>query len=72
MNKKQGLIDTIILIIVALIILGYFNIDLKEVFGNALVKENLVYAWKILLDALGYVWNSIVGLIQQYFPQLGA
>jgi hypothetical protein len=63
-THKGGLIDTIVLIIVALIILGFFNIDLKEIFAEPLVKNNLQYAFYLIIDGIKYVWQTLFGFIQ--------
>jgi hypothetical protein len=62
-RRNRGLIDTIVLIVIALIILGYFNIDLKQVFTEPLVAQNLKYALSILITGIHYVWETVRNLI---------
>ncbi|MBX4197769.1 hypothetical protein KW782_00340 [Candidatus Parcubacteria bacterium] len=64
-NHQSGLIDTIVLIVVALIILGYFNIDLKEIFSGPLVEENLRYALLLVIDTFKYLWNLFFAFVQK-------
>ncbi len=62
-NYKKGFVETIILIIVALIVLGYFNIDLRKVFSTPQVQENLRYGWEIAKLLYHYVKETIMPLI---------
>lgn len=52
-KNKRGLIDTVVLIVVALIILGYFKIDVREIVNTPVVKDNLHYAWELVVWAFG-------------------
>ncbi len=62
-THKGGLIDTVVLIIVALVILGIFNIDIREIFAEPLVKNNIQYAFYLVIDGIKYVWHTLFGLI---------
>ena len=44
----------IIVIIIALIVLGYFGFDLSEILNSPTVKSNLHTAWNIVLN----IWNN--------------
>lgn len=61
-NKKysRGLISTIVLIVVALIILGYYNINVETVVSSPMVRENLAYAWGAVVDGLKMGWDWII------------
>jgi hypothetical protein len=69
---KKGLIKTILLIIVALIVLGYFGFNVGDIIKSPTVQANLNTAWdfvmKIWNDYLAapclYVWNNFfVGVL---------
>lgn len=53
MNNK-GFIRTVILIVIALIVLGYFGFDVKEIINGSTVQSNLKTAWDFVL----MVWNN--------------
>ncbi|MES3031237.1 MAG: hypothetical protein V4697_02385 [Patescibacteria group bacterium] len=54
MNKEQGFIKLIIMIVVALIVLGYFGFDIKKAIESPVARTNIEYA----KDATVYVWNK--------------
>jgi len=54
-NKQQGLIKMIIVIVIAIVILSYFGLDLKNIWTSDQVQKNL-----------GYVWNLIVSIWHNY------
>ena len=71
-NDKRGVVKTVILIVIALIILGVFGYNIKDILDKPLVKDNLNYAWNgvkyvwanYLATGASYFWNNIiVGLI---------
>ncbi len=62
MKNQKGIISTIILIIVALIILGYFHISFKSILMSPLVKSNLDYAWNLFVTG----FNSFVSWIKSF------
>ncbi len=66
MKRNSGLIDSVVLIVVALIILGYFNINIKDIFSNTLVKENLNSAWNLLVVGIHQGWQYVVNLIRSF------
>lgn len=51
---NSGFVKIILLIVIGLVVLGYFGIDIKDVFASPVVKENLSYAWGVAKD----VWSS--------------
>jgi hypothetical protein len=75
MNKK-GLIKTIIVIVIALIILGYFGFNIKDIINGPTVQANLNTAWgfvfKIWTDYLAgpvmYIVGILLKLIQAGMP----
>ena len=64
---NRGLIKAVFVILVALIVLGYFGYKLEDIMGKDAVKNNLQYAWdlvvtvwnKFLLKPATFVWDKI-------------
>lgn len=63
---RGGIVRTVLLIIVALIILGYFGFNLRDILKSPTVHDNLIYAkeltvtgWnKYLKGPAEYVWGD--------------
>ena len=51
---KQGLITTIIVIVIALIILGYFGFNIKSIISGPTVQSNLNNTWDFVMK----IWNN--------------
>lgn len=64
MNKssQKGIVTVIILVVVALIILGYFGFDLRRIVESPQVQENLTYAWNLIKLPFLWLWNFIMEL----------
>lgn len=66
-NKQSGFFKLIILIIIAVIALGYFGFDLREIVNSPKVQDNLQYSWSIvtfvwftyLSEPAKYIWNDV-------------
>ena len=67
MNNK-GFIKAIIIIIIALVILGYvFNLSIVDVLNNPKVQQSLAWLWNLILVIWSYIqapimylWNNFV------------
>lgn len=55
MNKSRGLVKAIVLIVVALVVLGFFGYNLRDIVNSPTVSENLRYAWGLAVK----LWNTI-------------
>lgn len=54
-NNGFGLMGFIIILILAIIVLGYFGISLRSIFGQGTTtNDNLLYVWQIVR----YIWNN--------------
>jgi len=53
MRSKQqgGFIKLIIILVIVLIVLGYFGFNLKNIIQSQGVTDNLNYAWGLVLEA---------------------
>ena len=74
--KNKGLVKMIIVIVIALIVLGYFGFDVKGIMGSDKVQGNLGYVWDFiktfwnnyLAAPVIYVWNNlIIGVVWKVF-----
>ncbi len=68
-NKQKGIIQLIILIIIALVILKYgFNISFNDIIHSQVVQE----LWSIVKQIFSLLWQVImlcIGYIQSFLPK---
>ncbi|TAK58101.1 hypothetical protein EPO17_00315 [Patescibacteria group bacterium] len=65
--RKSGFIKLIIIIVIGLIVLGYFGFDIQKIIDSPTVSKNLTYTkdlvvgvyQKYLARPLEYLWNKI-------------
>lgn len=73
--NHKGFIQIILIIVIALIVLGYFSINIADVMASPVVKENLAYVWNLVKDVWGtylsgpaaWVWEHIVRVLWDLF-----
>jgi hypothetical protein len=53
---QKGFIKMIFLIVIVLIILGYFGYNLEDIIRNPTVQKNLHYVWNFV----SYIWNTFL------------
>lgn len=76
-SNHAGFIQIILIIVIALIVLGYFSINIADVMASPIVKENLSYAWNIAKTVWGtylsgpatWVWEHIISVLWDLFLQ---
>jgi hypothetical protein len=76
-NQGLGLIGLLILLIIAIIVLGFFGISLRAVFGQGTVRDNLSYAWgtvqnvwnRYLAAPAAYLWSIFYNLLWRSFVE---
>lgn len=61
-NKKGGLIKMIIVIIIAIAILSYFGVDIKNFFTSPQAQANFGYVWNFIKE----VWNTYLATPAHY------
>ena len=74
---QEGLIKLLILIILAVIVLGFFGISLKAIFQKETVKDNLMFVWdmasyvwsRYLTAPANYLWNIFYNLLWRSFVE---
>ncbi len=64
MNMRSGFITAILLIVAALIILGYFKINIQTIVSSPDVQANLQYAWQLLVTGVQEGWKYLYSLAQ--------
>jgi len=76
LNKNQGFLKLILIIIIAIIILSYFGFDLRSIIEAERTQTNLDYVWGIvtnvwdtyLVEPVSYLWNDVfIDLIWESF-----
>lgn len=76
-NRTKGFLQIIIIIVIALIILGYFSINVADIMASPVVQNNLSYAWNLAKDLWGtylsgpasWVWNNVGSVLWDLFLQ---
>jgi hypothetical protein len=63
-NDQRGSLNTIVLIVVGLMILGYFNIDLQEIVENPLVIQNLKFGFELIIRGITYIFENLVEIFR--------
>lgn len=77
LNQKSGFVKIILIIVIALIIVGYFGLDVQEILASPVVQKNLTYAWDLaknvwnnyLSNPATWVWEHVVGVLWDLFLQ---
>lgn len=54
MKTNRGLIKLLILILIALIVLGYYGISVRSAVQNPTTQDNISYVW----NGVVYVWDT--------------
>ncbi len=70
-NYQKGFIKEILIIIIILIVLGYFGFNINNIISSGTVQTNLQWLWNILLTIWSwisapiiYLWHLAVSLFQ--------
>lgn len=75
--KKQtnrGFLQLILIIVIALIILGYFGLNIREILEKPVVQNNLAWFWDFLQTVWSYlkgpalwVWEHVLKFLWELF-----
>lgn len=57
-NKKQGIIKTVILVLIGVIVLSMLGFDLQKIMTSDLVRRNLAYVWNFIST----VWSDYLAV----------
>jgi hypothetical protein len=52
-NTSRGFVRTIIVIVIALLVISYFGLNLREIAGSQTTKDNFGYVWGQVVR----IWN---------------
>ena len=78
-SVKRGFVKTVIIIVIALIVLGYFGYNLEDIVKSPTVQKNLRYVWDFvvsiwnnyLIGPVKFIWDKIiVGVIWESIQRL--
>ncbi len=78
-SRRSGFVKLIIVLVIALIVLGYFGFNIQQIIQSPTVGGNLSYAWhlavelwnKVLVVPATFVWDKIiVGMLWNNFVAL--
>lgn len=77
-SHQEGIIKMIILIIIAIAVLSYFGINIKDFFTSPQAKENFGLIWNFitniwdnyLVEPSSYLWNIWVQYIWTPFIEM--
>ncbi len=56
LKSQRGIVQLVIILLIALITLSYFGIDLEQVVTKPLLKKNVVFTWNKTQE----VWNDYI------------
>lgn len=65
-NNQQGIVKTIIILIIALLILSYYGFNLRSTVESPTTQNNFSYAW----GGVVYVWDTYLAKPATYFYNL--
>ena len=79
-NSKQGrggFIKLILLIVIALVVLGFFGYNLRDIINSPTVHDNLVYVWDLIVKfwnmflatPFHWIWDKIQAMFANSSPQ---
>lgn len=55
-RQDKGFIKIVLLIVIALVVLGFFGYNLKDIINSPTVHDNLAYVWDLIVK----LWNNIL------------
>jgi len=62
MAKDRGLIKMLILILIALIVLGYYGVSVRQAVQNPTTQDNISYIWNGMVT----IWNNYLSAPATY------
>ncbi len=76
-SRKGGLIKLVLLIVITLVVLGFFGYNLREIVDSPTVKDNLAYVWgfivklwnMFLATPFHWIWDKIQAVFANSPPQ---
>lgn len=65
-EEKRGIVAVLIILIVAVIILGYFGFDIRRIIESPQVQENLLYLWNLIKIPFIWLFDLLLDVMQQF------
>ncbi len=63
-SQNRGLVKAIVIIVIALLIISYYGLNLRDIVNNPVTQSNFAYVWEQVI----HLWEWIKAII---FPLLG-
>ncbi len=68
LNQQGGFIKIVAIIVITLIVLGFFGFNIQKIINSPTVSGNLNYAWgltvnlwnKVIVASATWVWDKII------------
>ncbi|TSC83822.1 MAG: hypothetical protein G01um101417_389 [Parcubacteria group bacterium Gr01-1014_17] len=58
-NENRGVVKAVLLIVIALVVLGYLGYNLRDIISSPSVRDNLAYAWGLVVK----LWNAVKNIL---------
>lgn len=55
-GDHRGIVQLIVILLIAIVLVSYFGIDLQQAFTTPLLKKNLEFTWSLVV----YAWNNYI------------
>lgn len=76
-KHQSGFIKIILIIVIALIVLGYFGLNIGDIIASPIVKQNLSWFWNFLTTTWStylsgpatWLWNHLIKILWDMFLQ---
>ncbi len=70
-GREGGLVKMALLIVIALIALGFFGYNLRDIIDSPTVKDNLSYVWDAALRTFHWAWDLLVSVFEKIRAAVG-
>ncbi len=73
--EHGGFIKIILIVVIALIVLGYFGLNIGDILASPVVKENLAWFWDFLTNVwttylsgpAHWLWDNLIRVLWDLF-----
>lgn len=71
LKNQNGFIKLVVLLVIGLVVLGYFGFDMENIVKSPTVSGNLHYAWNLavafwnnfLMTPASWIWDKLHGFL---------
>ncbi len=64
-KRDRGIIHVLLLIVIVVVILGFFKINVKDVISAPIVQQNLNYVWELIVQGFYYALGVFIGFFRE-------